>query len=908
MRVSAVGNAQYIDDQYARWRADPEGVSAEWRAFFEGFELGSRRLPGEGAAAGAELQAKADALIARYRELGHLLACLDPLSVCPTSHPLLDLEGFGLGPEDLEKPVWAPELGGEAVPLGTVVDALRETYCRAVGVEYQHLQDPDERRWLQDRMEPVRNRLALGPDRRREVLRWLVRAARFEAFLHKRYLGQTRFSLEGAEVLIPQLRDLLRSAAEQGVEEVVLGMAHRGRLNVHVNLLGKSYEEVFCQFEATYDPEELPGGGDVKYHSGYAGRLETGAGPVRVVLPENPSHLEAVNPVVEGMARALQDRRGEGGPRAVLPLLIHGDAAFPGQGIVAETLNLSRLPGYATGGTLHIVLNNQIGYTTVPENARSTRYATDLAKMLMVPIFHVHGENPEAVLFATRLALAYRLEFGKDAVVDLVCYRRHGHNEGDEPYFTQPLLYERIRDRPPVHELYAREAAPEAEGAALLEELNREVDAALEEAYQAARSQPCVWSPPEPWDGWEGLGGRPEEPGPDTGVPEGELQDLHRALARVPDGFSLHPKLRKILERRVEAAQSGEGGTGLDWAGAEALAFGGLLSEGVPVRLSGEDSRRGTFSQRHCVWFDTASGEPWVPLDHVKRGQARFQVFDSPLSEAAVVGFEYGYAAVAPRTLVLWEAQYGDFANGAQVIVDQFVASAEAKWQRPNGLVLLLPHGYEGQGPDHSTARPERFLQLFAEDNLQVCQPTTPAQYFHLLRRQAKAPWRKPLVVLTPKSLLRHPEAVSPLTELAEGRFRTVLPDPQPVRGKPRRVLLCTGKIYYDLLAARKKAGIKGVALVRLEQLAPFPEAALEEALAPLRGVKEWRWVQEEPANMGAWAFVAPRLRAPGARGAKGGAEVGYVGRPAAASPATGFSFLHRQEQEALVREALGEG
>mgnify|MGYP005842966503 CR=1 FL=1 len=902
MRVSGVGNAQYIDGQYARWRADPEGVSAEWRAFFEGFELGFRRLPGGLGAGGAELQAKAGALIARYRELGHLLACLDPLSACPTSHPLLDLEGFGLGPEDLEKPIRAPDFGGEAVPLGAVVDALRQTYCRAVGVEYRHLQDPAERRWLQDRMEPVRNRLELEPRERREVLRWLVRAARFEAFLHRRYPGQTRFSLEGAEVLIPQLRDLLRSAAGGGVEEVVLGMAHRGRLNVHVNLLGKSYEEVFCQFEATYDPDALPGGGDVKYHSGYSGRVETGAGSVRVVLPENPSHLEAVNPVVEGMARALQDRRGQGGGRAVLPLLIHGDAAFPGQGIVAETLNLSRLPGYATGGTFHIVLNNQIGYTTVPEHARSTRYATDLAKMLMVPIFHVHGENPEAVLFATRLALSYRMEFGKDAVVDLVCYRRHGHNEGDEPYFTQPLLYERIRERPPVHELFAPAVGGGDAAAALLEEQIREVDEALEKAYQAARSQPCVWSPPEPWDGWEGLGGGPEEPGPDTGFPEEELRDLHRALGRVPDGFSLHPKLRKILERRLEAVQ--DGGPGLDWAGAEALAFGSLLADGVPVRLSGEDSGRGTFSQRHCVWFDTATGEPWVPLEHLGRDQARFQVFDSPLSEAAVVGFEYGYSAVEPRTLVLWEAQYGDFANGAQVIIDQFLASAEAKWQRRSGLVLLLPHGYEGQGPDHSTARPERFLQLFAEDNLQVCQPTTPAQYFHLLRRQAKAAWRKPLVVLTPKSLLRHPEVVSPLAQLARGRFRAVLPDPRPPerkgRSKIRRVLLCTGKVYYDLLAAREKAGVEGVVVVRLEQLAPFPEATLGGVLEPLRGTRHWFWVQEEPANMGAWAFVAPRLAAVVGR------EVGYVGRPAAASPATGFSFLHRREQEALVREALG--
>ncbi|MDW7710503.1 MAG: 2-oxoglutarate dehydrogenase E1 component [Deferrisomatales bacterium] len=904
MDVPGGWNLTYVDEQFSRWRADPGSVSPQWQAFFQGFELGTARptLEGGGEALDAQvLQARADALIHRYRDLGHLLACLDPLSVCPTSHPLLELEAFGLSPEDLERTVYAPGLGeGDHTALGDVVQALRETYCRSVGVEYTHLQDPEERRWMRARMEPGRNRGRFSREERREVLRWMVRAGRFEEFLHKRYLGQTRFSLEGGEVLIPQLRSLVRGAAERGVRQVILGMAHRGRLNVHVNLLGKGFEEVFCQFEATYDPEEVPGGGDVKYHSGYMGEVETGAGKVRMILPENPSHLEAVNPVVEGVARALQDGLGEGGGRAVLPILIHGDAAFPGQGIVAETLNLAQLPGYATGGTVHIVLNNQIGYTTLPEHARSTRYATDVAKMLMVPIFHVQGESPEAVLHATTIALEYRLEFGKDAVLDLVCYRRHGHNEGDEPYFTQPLLYERIRDRPPAYELYARELAEaKVVEAGELESLRAEVDQELDAAFEAARSAACTWTPPEPWDGWERSENRHSWEPVATALPEEELRELYRAVARVPEGFALNPKLRRILERREQAAEEEEGAR-LDWAAAEALAFGSLLVEGTPVRLSGEDSGRGTFSQRHAVWFDTETGEPRVPLNHLREGQARFQVFDSPLSEAAVVGFEYGYAAVSPQALVLWEAQYGDFANGAQVIIDQFLASAEAKWQRPNGLVLLLPHGYEGQGPDHSTARPERFLQLCAEENLQVCQPSTPAQYFHLLRRQVKAPWRKPLVVLTPKSLLRHPEAVSPLSALTSGGFAPVLDDPDA--GRPsavRRVLLCSGKIYYSLAKRRSQVDAAGVALARLEQLYPFPEQALEELAARYGRATEWLWVQDEPVNMGAWTFVAPRLRAALGR------EPKFVGRAEAASPATGFSFLHRAEEEKLLAEAL---
>jgi len=904
MSLLGTGTAVLVDAQYALWRQDSEQLSAEWRAFFQGFELGlGRGAQAPGAAAASDdlaLQSRAERLLYRYRDLGHLLACLDPLVACPTSHPLLEPEALGLTSADLDREIHAPGFGeAPTVRLGGVLAALRETYCGAVGVEYMHLQDPGERRWLRERMEPSRNRTAFEPVRRREVWEELLRASRFEEFLHKRYLGQTRFSLEGAEVLVPLLRDLCRGAAGHGVEQVVLGMAHRGRLNVHVHLLGKSYHELFCQFEASYDPAALPGGGDVKYHSGYAGEVAVGEGArVRVVMPENPSHLEAVNPVVEGVARGLQDRLGADGAQRVLPLLVHGDAAFPGQGIVAETLNLARLEGYTTGGTLHLVLNNQIGYTTLPEDARSTRYATDLAKMLMVPIFHVHGEHPEAVLHAGRLCLEYRQAFGKDAVLDLVCYRRHGHNEGDEPYFTQPLMYQRIRQRPPLYRSYGEELVtegvldPDAVAAA-----EQAVDAALAAGYDAAKAAPCAWMPPEPWPGWEALGGGQGAAGVDTGCDEGRLRELHRCLLDVPEGFSLHSKLVKIFDRRGAALTDN---CVVDWAGAEALALASLVEQGVSVRLSGEDSRRGTFSHRHSVWFDAETGAAHCPLAAIAEKGATFQVFDSPLSEAAVLGFEYGYAAVDPACLVLWEAQYGDFANGAQVIVDQFLVSGEAKWQRPNGVTLLLPHGYEGQGPDHSTARPERFLQQCAEGNLQVCQPTTPAQYFHLLRRQVLRPERKPLVVLTPKSLLRHPEVVSELAALTAGSFQEVLAYPEAAAAAPSRVLLCSGKIYYDLLKRRREAPGGGVTLLRLEQIYPFPAEGLRALDAAWPSSPEWCWVQEEPENMGGWRFVEPLLEEAVGR------PVRYIGRPAAASPATGFPFGHRQEQEAILAAAFG--
>ncbi len=884
-------SAGFVEAQYERYRADPTSVSAEWRAFFEGFEFaGGRPEGGE-----PDLLCRVLALVDRYRSLGHLLACLDPLAECPVSHPLLEPAAVGLGPEDLDRAVEVPGVTRGPEPVGEVLGRLRATYCGPVGFEVAHVTDPEERDWLRDRIEGPRP--PLTEPERRHVLELLVRAQAFEEFLQKRYPGQTRFSLEGTETLLPLVAALVLRLGARGGRHVVLGMAHRGRLNLQVNLLGRDLRDVLCAFEATYDPEALPGGGDVKYHQGYRGRVRYGEREVAVTVPENPSHLEAVNPVVEGIVRAFQDR--EGGSKATVAVLVHGDAAFAGQGIVAETLNLSRLDGYTTGGTVHIVLNNQIGYTTLPEAARSTRYATDLAKAIEAPVFHVHAEYPEEAVWVGRLAADYRDRFGKDVVVDLVGYRRYGHNEGDEPYFTQPLMYQRIRERPPVAVLYG--ARLRDEGILAQEEiaaLREAADAELEAAHEAARAEPCRWVLPEPWPGWEGIGSRYVPDPVPTGVPVDTLQGLGKELWSPPDGFGLHPILRRVLERRVAAL--GEGRT--DWAGAEALAFGSLLLEGVTVRLSGEDTRRGTFSQRHAVWFDRETGEPYCAFQRLEGAQAPFRAYDSPLSEAGVLGFEYGYSLVDPMALVVWEAQYGDFANGAQVIVDEFVASGEAKWRRRSGLVMLLPHGYEGQGPDHSTARPERFLELCAEENLIVVQPTTPAQYFHVLRRQVKASYRKPLVVLTPKSLLRHPEVVSGLEDLAQGGFRPVLDDPAaPDPAGVKRVCLCSGKVFYELSAARAAEGRADVALVRLEQFHPFPADELAGVLARYPGA-EPVWVQEEPRNMGGWGFVAPLLRD------LVGAEPRYVGRPPAASPATGFSFIHKEEQARIVAGALGDG
>jgi 2-oxoglutarate dehydrogenase E1 component len=903
MALTGAWNTEFIEEQYNLWKSDPTKLSRDWQFFFQGFELASARDSEVVLVCDEDQvsrQSNVEVLTYRYRDLGHLLACLDPLAACPTNHPLLNPAAFGLTDDDMEREFYTSLFPGKNLAsLREILAVLKETYCRSVGVEYMHLQDPAERQWLQERMEASRNRPTLARDEKIRILNKLYQASLFEQFLHKKYLGQTRFSLEGAEALIPMLDALINHMAEQGCREITLGMAHRGRLNVQVNVLEKTYGEVFCEFESNYDPDTIFGAGDVKYHNGFLADLRTANDrEMRVLLLNNPSHLESVNPVVEGFARARQDiLAGDKGEKQVLPLLIHGDAAFAGQGVVAETLNMSQLEGYSTGGTVHIVINNQIGYTTLPEDARSTRYSTDMAKMLMVPIFHIHGENPEALIHVTKLACDYRMEFGKDVVVDLVCYRRYGHNEGDEPYFTQPQMYERIKERPAPYKIYQEQLlAEKVLGEDEIKRIETGITEALETSFTTMREKQCVLPRVEFYEDWEGLQGDYSHKPTRTGVAKKQLLALARKLNQVPKDFSLHPKLAALLKKRLETI---ENGAGIDWANGEALAFASLLSEGHPVRLSGQDSRRGTFSQRHSSLVDTQTGETFVPLESMADGQARFYAYDSLLSEVGVLGFEYGYSLAQPNGLIMWEAQFGDFVNNAQAVIDLYISSGQSKWQRLNGLVLLLPHGFEGMGPEHSSARLERFLQLCAEENIQVCYPTTPAQYFHLLRRQLKRTFRKPLVVMTPKSLLRNPLAVSNLSDLTEGSFQEVL-DHETSKKTCSRIIFCSGKIYYELFQRRQDLKNTDISIIRLEQFYPFPHKQLEDVIAKYSRAKEWYWVQEEPENMGGWNFVRSRLASLVHK------HIKYVGREDAASPATGFHNIYKRQQAAIIEEAIG--
>ncbi|GBC61065.1 2-oxoglutarate dehydrogenase [Desulfonema ishimotonii] len=925
MNIPETLNQNYIDEQYQLWKKDPDAVSKDWRFFFEGFEIADRggltetvrpepRPPMEPSAEAAEailpeaactldkalLQSRVEALKYRYRDLGHLLSCLDPLAACPTGHPLLDLSAFGLTPDDLNTEFYTHRFAEtESAPLKQIIRELRETYCRSVGVEYMHLQDPSERRWLQDRMEPVRNQPELSREEKLRILNKLYQSALFESWLHKKYMGQTRFSLEGADALIPMMDALVLHASENGVTEIILGMAHRGRLNVLSNVLYKPYEEIFREFVNSYNPESLVGAGDVKYHNGYLTDVRlANQRKMRIFMVNNPSHLESVDPVVEGVAHARQDMLNGERRNQVLPVLIHGDAAFAGQGVVTETLNLSQLEGYKTEGTIHIIINNQIGYTTLPENARSTRYSTDVAKMLMVPVFHVHGENPEAVIHVIRLAHEYRRAFGKDVVIDMVCYRRFGHNEGDEPYFSQPQMYDRIRERPPLYKLYTEKLLESGEVEKdTVEQIENSMNQCLEEAFQTAGDNPRVFPTPFFFENWKALTGNYTHDPLETGVDRDQLIALARQLNTLPTGFTPHPKLKRLLAKRLETVESGRG---IDWATAEALAFASLLSEGHFVRLSGQDCARGTFSQRHSVLMDHKTGAAHTPLQMVCTGEATFTVLNSSLSEAGVLGFDYGYSIVRPDGLTLWEAQFGDFVNNAQGVIDLYIASGESKWQRLSGLVMLLPHGWEGLGPEHSSARPERFLQLCAHDNMQVCNPTTPAQYFHLLRRQVKSPWRKPLIIMAPKSLLRHPEAVSDSDDLASGSFQEVIDDDARIE-KPRRVIFCSGKIYFQILQRRETLKAYDMAIVRIEQFYPFPQAQLEKIVEKYKKAEQWFWVQEGPENMEGWRFMEPRLRK------LIGKDLIYVGREASASPATGFANIYKQEQGSIPDRAIGQ-
>jgi 2-oxoglutarate dehydrogenase E1 component len=826
-------------------------------------------------------------LIRAYRVRGHLVADLDPLGTLRPAPKELEPATYGLTLWDLDREFFTIGLSGkERATLRETLEVLRDTYCRTVGAEYMFIQELDRREWLQARMEACRNQARLEPADRLRILEKLVEAESFERFLHAKYIGHKRFSLEGGEALIPLLDRILSLAAGSGVKEAVLGMPHRGRLNVLANTVGKPLAKIFGEFEGNIDPLTIQGSGDVKYHLGAAGSHRAPGGEsIIVTLSPNPSHLEAVDPVVEGMVRARQDLSGDTGRRDFLPILVHGDAAFAGEGVVAETLNLAGLDGFSTGGSIHVVVNNQIGFTTLPEDARSSTYCTDVARMVQAPILHVNGDDPEAVLHVATLAFEYLQRFRRDVVIDVVCYRRWGHNEGDEPSYTQPLMYAKIKPHPSVARIYGETlvrkgvlAAPELEALWAGKKAQMQM-VASEAATPEAESAPPPQSHMAP--------------------PAAELSAILAALGSVPAGFEAHPKLLPFLRRRQELA---EGKGEVDWATAEALAFGTLVRRGIGVRLTGQDVARGTFSQRHARLADVGTKQEHVPLDVLAARPARFQVFDSLLSEFAVLGFEYGYAIASPDTLTLWEAQFGDFANGAQVIIDNFLASSESKWAQPCGLVLLLPHGYEGQGPEHSSARIERFLQLCAEDNLRVCQPSTPASYFHLLRQQALDPGKKPLIVFTPKSLLRHPGCVSSLAALAGDGFAPVLDDPAVAPAGVERIVLASGKLVYDLLEARKGAQADRVALTRLEQLYPFPGQALARVLGRYPETAELVWAQEEPRNQGAWQFV----RGAFLDGLVPGRLPVYAGRPPAAATAVGSQKIHVKEQEALVRQAIG--
>ena len=885
-------NLELVDNEYQRWRQDPASVAEPWRLFFEGFELGLRREP---TPTGTSQQNNLNHFINSYRRLGHFLSHLDPLSKPPQNIPQLELSQFGFTDADLDKQFDTSYfLGMKSGTLRQLIAALRETYTRTIGVEYMHISDPVMRLWLQKKMEPRRNM----PDRaKRERIGTLIElhyAEFFERFLHTKFQGQKRFSLEGAETTIPLVNRIVDKAAETGIREIVMGMAHRGRLNVLANVLQKPFANIFTEFDENYLPDSMMGDGDVKYHVGFSVDRTTNKGhKIHLSLTPNPSHLEAVNPVVEGRMRAKQH---EFDPERKLgmPLVIHGDAALAGQGLVAETLNLSQLSGYRTGGTIHVVVNNQIGFTTRPSDARSTQYCTDVAKMLEVPIFHVNGEDPDACMYIAELAVEFRQQFKKDVFIDMYCYRKWGHNEGDEPSFTSPLMYQKIQDHKSPSQVYTDQLVAAGdltrdETDALILEFKAKLEATLQEVKHA----PQYVSLPSFRGRWKDMSPRFSAQKVETGVPYEELLKIAHCISTIPDGFTVHPKMASLLESRIRDVKDCRP---LNWGMGEALAFGSLLDEGTAIRLSGQDSRRGTFSHRHAVLYDYKNEKEYIPLQHLSPKQASFSVYDSLLSEAAVLGFEFGYSLDSPHALVMWEAQFGDFANGAQVIIDQFIACSSSKWQRDSGLVMLLPHGYEGAGPEHSSARLERFLQLCGEDNIQVVYPTTPAQMFHLLRRQMRRNFRRPLIVMTPKSLLRHKLAVSHIEDFTKGSFAEVLEEPMQDVGKVQRVLLCTGKVHYDLVEKRGKD--ERVAIIRIEQLYPFPSDAVRRAVERFPNARDVVWVQEESHNMGAFAFVEPRLR-------DLGIQVGYVGRDSSASPATGSSTIHKREQKELVETAL---
>ena len=924
-------NAAYLEELYEQFVADPNRVSDHWRSFFEtlprvngegaerlhsGIREAFRALTREplsqrrpvsslaGTRAHEEKQIRVLQLINAYRFRGHQIADIDPLGLreCPEL-PELDLAHHGLSEADLDTFFDSGSLVSSEKPtLRQILAQLQTTYCGSVGAEYMHITETAEKRWIQQRLEGAAGRSQFSADARQRILQRLVAAEGLERYLHARYVGQKRFSLEGGDSLVPLLDDLIQRASRHGAREVVIGMAHRGRLNVLINIVGKTAAELFQEFEGNTG-QPTNGSGDVKYHQGFSSNLQTGTGLVHIALAFNPSHLEIVGPVVEGSVRARQQRSGDDAGKQVVPVLIHGDAAFAGQGVVMETFNMSQSRGFSTKGTVHVVINNQIGFTTSHQgDARSTLYCTDIAKMVNAPIFHVNGDDPDAVIQVTRLALDYRMNFHKDVVIDLVCYRRHGHSEADEPNATQPLMYQAIRDHSTTRELYAQRLVEEGVidpnlPQQLLEAYRARLDAGvsvvdeLVSKEQAHYPYAVDWAPYLKQACTAFL---------ETAVSIDRIRELWRSLEQVPEGFEFHSNVIKIMDNRRKMAA---GALPIDWGFAETMAYASLVSEGYGVRLSGQDSARGTFFHRHAVLHNQKDGELYVPLRNVSADQGNFLVINSLLSEEAVLAFEYGYATTDPRTLVIWEAQFGDFANNAQVVIDQFISAGEQKWNRLCGLVLFLPHGMEGQGPEHSSARLERYLQLCAEANMQVCVPTTPAQIFHLLRRQTLLECRKPLVVMTPKSLLRHRLAISSLEDLSSGEFQPLIDEVDELdAGAVRRVVMCSGKVYYDLLEKRRENELQQVAIVRLERLYPFPEVQLRKVLSRYPNVGEFVWCQEEPQNQGAWFSSQHHLRSALARPEL----LQYAGRAFSAAPAAGYAGLHVKQQHALVAQALG--
>jgi 2-oxoglutarate dehydrogenase E1 component len=908
-------NADLIEAAYRSWLDNPESVDPTWRAFFQGFALGNGSGGSLSAAVGASTasgervniidslkQSQVHSLIHHYRALGHLQAHLDPLSPPPAPTPRLELSAFGLSEADLDESFDVGHyLEGGQMRLRDIIANLTKTYCGRIGVEYIHIQDTEVRRWLQARMESTNLQPAFTVKQKRRILRRLHKAELFEKFLHTKFVGQKRFSLEGGETFIAAVDAILEASPDLGVEEIVMGMAHRGRLSILTNILRKPFDVLFEQFSENYIPHTVGGDGDVKYHLGYESSLQTSEGKtVEVRLTANPSHLEAVNPVVEGRTRARQRIRNDTERRKVLPFLVHGDAAFAGQGIIAEALNFSQLAGYRTGGTLHFVINNQIGFTTLPSDSRSSRYCTDVAKMIEAPVFHVNGDDPEAVCLVTLLALEFRLKFQRDAVVDMYCYRKHGHNESDEPAFTQPTLYKKIAAQPQISTIYTEKLIAEgSQTQADSDAIKTEYTTAMEASFAKAKAAEAEALKNDPAEKFKGSTAVFQPAYNHTPVPTGTtpaiLEKAVLGLTRVPDDFKINPKIKRLLDHRLEAFKNGGP---VDWGFGEALAFGTLLLEGSPVRLSGQDCERGTFSHRHAVLYDFETREKYVPLLNLDEQQEKFCVYNSLLSENAVLGFDYGYSLDYPKMLCIWEAQFGDFANGAQVIIDQFIVSAESKWQRNSGIVLLLPHGYEGQGPEHSSARLERFLQSCAEDNIQVINPTTPAQIFHALRRQMKRDFRKPLIVMSPKSLLRAPAAVSRIDEFTTGSFQEIIDDDEAPK-KPARMILCSGKVYYDLAAYRAKNKAADTVIIRVEQLYPLHKNRLAELFDKYGRSARLIWCQEEPQNMGAWSHIAPELEEIFGRKPK------YAGRDAASSPAVGALAVHKLELTALLHDAF---